>query len=439
MNVSTLSRLLMVLVLGTGSVAVSGLMVDASSTVTASPARTFLTNSSNQDASGFQISGFGASDTLLVSVGLLSAPSGTELRFSHTSGVTASSGYDMTSNFSRISFTGTQANANQVLNSMLVNTGSAGTVRISVSATVNPSGYFYLPSNGHFYLPVSPLGRSGGAEAFDQVKADAASRWFKGQQGYLVTITSADEQNFLSANVPGNNILIALRANASRAWYWDAGPEAGTVIRNGDTNGTNVSGRYNNWCPGEPNNWGSGEDFGVTKWGGDNCWNDFGPPATSFPGSVSGYVVEFGNGAGPNSQNWADFYQATVDHSVVALTIPTVSTSAASSVTTTSVNLGGSVSFDGGAAVTARGVVVGTTANPVRGGAGVIDLAAGSGTGAFSASASNLSPGVTYFARAYGVNSQGVGYGSQTQFTMAQLTQSIDFGELADRIYSTQT
>ncbi len=440
MKITTSKRFALVALLAVaGFAGGSGLLATASSAVSAGPERTLLSNTANQDASGFQISGFGTNDNLLVSVGVLSAPSGTSLRFNHTSGVTASTGYNLTSNFTRISFTGTQANANQVINSMRVNTAGTGTVRISVSATVNPSGYFYLPSNGHFYLPVSPLGRSGGASAFDQVKADAANRSFKGQQGYLVTITSGDEQNFLNANVPGNNILIALRANSSRQWFWDAGPEAGTVIRTGDIGGTNVSGRYNNWCSGEPNNWGAGEDFGVTKWSGGNCWNDYGPPASSFPGSVSGYVVEFGNGSGPNSQNWADFYQATVDHSVVTLTVPTVSTSSASSITTTSATLGGSVTFDGGVSVTARGVVVSPTSSPVRGGAGVIDLASGSGTGAFSVSASNLSPGVTYFARAYGVNSEGVGYGSQAQFTMAQLSQSISFAGLEDRVYSTET
>ena len=34
-------------------------------------------------------------------------------------------------------------------------TGTGGDIVISVSATVNPTGYYYLPTNGHFYKPVS--------------------------------------------------------------------------------------------------------------------------------------------------------------------------------------------------------------------------------------------------------------------------------------------
>jgi hypothetical protein len=77
-----------------------------------------------------------------------------------------------------------------------------------------------------------------------------------------------------------------------------------------------VVGQYNNWCGGEPNNWGSGENYAVTKWGGGNCWNDFGPPATSFPGSVSGYVIEYGTWTDPADQNFSDFFSGFVTHQI---------------------------------------------------------------------------------------------------------------------------
>lgn len=292
-----------------------------SQSVTAPSATSYAQSTANQTASGFSVSGFNSSATLLITVGLVNPPSGTTLNFSNTSGVTASTGYNISANFSRISFTGTQSNVNTVLSSLRVNTGSVpGNVYIAVTATENPTGYYYLPSNGHFYKPSTwPSGTSysgTSSNIYTNILNLAASQSFKGQTGYLVTITSQDEQNFIQANVPGNNILIALSDRAQEGvWKWDAGPESGTIIKTSNSGG-NVSGQYNNWCSGEPNNWGSGEHNTVTKWGGGNCWNDFGPPSSSLPGSVSGYVIEFGTWSDPSNQTFTDFYTGFVTHQI---------------------------------------------------------------------------------------------------------------------------
>jgi hypothetical protein len=125
-------------------------------TVNGPSASSFVQSTSNQNASGFSISGFNSTSSLLVTIGLVNPPSGTTLRLGNTSGITASTGYSLSSNFTRISFTGTQSNINNVLSSLLLNTGSIpGNVYIAVTATVNPTGYFYLPTNGHFYRPIS--------------------------------------------------------------------------------------------------------------------------------------------------------------------------------------------------------------------------------------------------------------------------------------------
>ena len=289
-----------------------------SQSVTTPPQKNFTTNTTNQDASGFIVNGFNSTQTLLLSIGLINPSSGTTLRITNTSGIVASLGYNLNNNFTRISFTGTQTNINNALLSLKVNTGSSGSVNISVSVTLNPSGYFYLPSNGHFYRPMSwPSGVSGGDAVYNQIKNLASGQTFKGQTGYLVTITSQDEQNFIQANVPGSNILIALTDRQQEGvWRWDAGPESGTIIKTSNSGG-NVSGQYNNWCGGEPNNWGSGENYTVTKWGGGNCWNDFGPPASSFPGSISGYVVEFGTWSDPSNQTFTDFYTGTSSNPII--------------------------------------------------------------------------------------------------------------------------
>ena len=291
-----------------------------SQTVNTPSATSYSQNTSNQSASGFSLSNFNTSATLLVTIGLVNPPSGTTLTLSSYSGLTRSTGYNSWSNFTRISFTGTQSNINTALSNLKVNTGSIpGNVYIAVTATENPSGYYYLPSNGHFYRPMSwpSSGYSGTSPTiYTNLLSLATTQTFKGQTGYLVTITSQDEQNFVQSNVPGSNILIALSdRNQEGVWKWDAGPESGTTIKTSNSGG-NVSGQYNNWCGGEPNNWGSGENYAVTKWGGGNCWNDFGPPASSFPGSISGYVVEFGTWSDPANQTFTDFYTGFVTHQI---------------------------------------------------------------------------------------------------------------------------
>ncbi|GAB3753153.1 hypothetical protein GCM10028817_18540 [Spirosoma pomorum] len=93
--------------------------------------------------------------------------------------------------------------------------------------------------------------------------------------------------------------------------------------------------------------------------------------------------------------------------------VPTVITSSASAITTTSASLGGNVTADGGATVTGRGVVYSSTnTNPTIGGSGVTQAVNGSGTGTFSATITGLSPGTTYYVRAYATNSAGTSYGS---------------------------
>mgnify|MGYP003347351856 CR=1 FL=1 len=284
--------------------------------ITAPPGRTYQVNTSGQDASGFAVNGF-TTETLLTSIGFVNPPAGVTFSITTTTGLSFATGYSSWSNITRVSFTGTQSNINNALATLKVNTSSTtGNVQISVSATVNPTNYYYLPTNGHFYKYVSwPTGVSGGDAAYLNIKSAAQSTIFKGQTGYLVTITSSDEQNFIQTNVVGSNILIALTDRTQEGvWKWDAGPELGTTIKTANSGGE-VSGQYNNWCSGEPNNWGSGENYVVTKWGGGNCWNDYGPAATAFPGGIGGFVIEFGTWTNPDDQTFANFYSNSVSHS----------------------------------------------------------------------------------------------------------------------------
>ncbi|MFZ2341040.1 MAG: fibrobacter succinogenes major paralogous domain-containing protein [Bacteroidales bacterium] len=94
--------------------------------------------------------------------------------------------------------------------------------------------------------------------------------------------------------------------------------------------------------------------------------------------------------------------------------IPVVTTTAVSGVTTTTAVSGGNVTDDGGADVTARGVCWGTAANPAISGSKTTD---GTGTGSFSSNLTGLTPGTTYYVRAYATNSVGTAYGNEVEFT----------------------
>ncbi len=99
-------------------------------------------------------------------------------------------------------------------------------------------------------------------------------------------------------------------------------------------------------------------------------------------------------------------------------TAATVSTSAASDVTINSATLGGNVTAEGCNIVTARGVVIGTSANPTIGGGGVTDYAAASGgSGTYTVSATGLSSNTQYYARSYATSTSGTAYGSDVTFT----------------------
>ena len=290
--------------------------------VSAPLGRTYQVSTSGQDASGFIINGF-TNETLLTSIGLVNPPSGTTFSITTTTGLSFATGYNSWSNQSRIAFTGTVTNINNALASLKINTGSnLGNVQISVSTTVNPVGYYYNPINGHFYRPISTGNTYTGARAASLLTT------FKGQTGYLVTITSADEDAFIYNNVPQSQIWFALTDESSEGqWRIDAGPEKGTLIKtsNGQTVG-NIVGQYNNWAPGEPNNSGN-EDYAVTKWNGSQ-WNDL-PNNFNNP-----YVIEYGTWTNPQDQTFTGFYAANTTNTVAitntlsgTITIPVTLTS----------------------------------------------------------------------------------------------------------------
>ena len=113
-------------------------------------------------------------------------------------------------------------------------------------------------------------------------------------------------------------------------------------------------------------------------------------------------------------EDFANKRGVLLHYETVVVTPPVVSTTAVSEITTTAAISGGTVTSDGGASVTARGVCWDTSINPVVGGNCTSD---GTGTGTFTSSIGGLTPSTRYHVRAYATNSVGTGYGSDVTFT----------------------
>ena len=274
--------------------------------VTAPDPKSFVVSTTGQDASGFELTGFSATSTLLTSISLINPPTGTTFYLNDTRGLVAASGFTLSGNKTRLVVTGTMASINTALAALKINTGTiTGDINISVAATVNQSGFYFNGVNGHFYKPVTT------GTTYTGARAASLLTTFKGQTGYLVTITSASENAFIFANVPQANVWFAATDEViDGKWVIDAGPEKGTVMKtsNGQLNG-NIAGVYNNWAGGEPNGYNHGEDYAVTNWGGASTWNDL-SNNWSNP-----YIIEYGTWSNPDDATFTEFYTNSVTHS----------------------------------------------------------------------------------------------------------------------------
>ena len=96
-------------------------------------------------------------------------------------------------------------------------------------------------------------------------------------------------------------------------------------------------------------------------------------------------------------------------------TVPSVNTlDKVTAITNSTAKSGGNITSDGGAKITVRGVCWGTNKTPTIADNKTTD---GTGDGEFSSNLSGLSPGTTYYVRAYATNSSGTGYGNAVAFT----------------------
>lgn len=226
-----------------------------------------------KSVTGLQISGTTPSSTpvrLRVSSGTLTITTTTGLTFS-----TGTSG-------STLEFSGSLANINAGLASLTYTRSGTGTDTIEASL-VNAGEVFFSENNHLYQYVASTLDWNGALTA-----ASNLTRY--GATGYLATITSQLENDFVSARLGGAGWMGASDAAQENDWKWVTGPESGTSFWSGGIGGSVVSGQYANWNTSEPNNSGSNEDCAQFLSGGSGKWNDLPCSVTT----LAGYVVEFG-------------------------------------------------------------------------------------------------------------------------------------------------
>ncbi len=138
----------------------------------------------------------------------------------------------------------------------------------------------YLPRNGHYYEYVPSLGIT-----WSDARIAASLKSFYGLQGYLATVTAADEAQLAGKQAPGTGWIGATDEAVEGVWKWVTGPEAGTIMS------------YANWNTGEPNNAGNEDYAHITApgVGFPGSWNDLSNTgASSGSYQPKGYIVEYG-------------------------------------------------------------------------------------------------------------------------------------------------
>ena len=141
--------------------------------------------------------------------------------------------------------------------------------------------------------------------------------------------------------------------------------------------------------------------------------------------STSGAVIKVN--AGANLQ--VGVCPITITQSACP-SLAVITTTAVSSITSTTAVSGGTITYQGATAVTARGICWSTSTNPTLANSFSTN---GTGVGTFVANLTGLTAGTTYYVRAYATNASGTSYGNEVSFVSQalQVGQSFEGGVIA--------
>lgn len=115
---------------------------------------------------------------------------------------------------------------------------------------------------------------------------------------------------------------------------------------------------------------------------------------------------------------------------------PSIETTEVTNVTFTTATCGGNITDDGGSEITERGVCWSTNTNPTT---DDFKATSGNGFGSFTAELTNLTPGTTYYVKAYGMRKgASTGYGNEVSFSVPNKVYDIDGNVYTEVIIGTQ-
>jgi len=189
-------------------------------------------------------------------------------------------------------------------------------------------------------------------------------------------------------------------------------------------------------------------DGGSSVTGRGICWSKNQNPTTSdtkttdgtgtgtFSSSITGLApgtLYYFRAYATNGIGTAYGNQVTVSSSTG---LPTLTTTALSSIAPTTASCGGTISSDGGAAITARGVCWSRNQNPTT-----VDskTSEGPGNDNFTSVLKGLDANATYFVRAFAVNSIGTSYGNQISFSTSDYPNCGTLTDIDGNVYKTVT